>query len=256
MLIDSHCHLVDKRYGKAVSEMIEDSKEGGVERFITIATSIKESKLAIQTSDEFKEVYATVGVYPHEERGKKIENIEKSLQELFGSSPKIVAVGECGIDISNWENGRRVEEQVELFEMQIGLALRNNLPLAIHDRNGDKQILEGLRKYPGSRGVIHCFASDWGFAKEVLDLGFYISFSAIITYPSAVNLIETVKNVPLNRFLLETDSPYLPPQGQRGETNTPKNVRLVAQKVAEIRGITFEEVCRHSYDNTVKTFSL
>jgi TatD DNase family protein len=256
MLIDSHCHL-PYNLNEAKS-LVEGAKKEGVGRFINIGTSINDSKKAIEAAEQLEDVFATVAVYPHEERGVEISTLEEKLSKLVNSSKKVVAIGECGLDISNRESGRSPEEQTELFEMHIRLALEKDLPLVIHNRNGDAIVLKQLRKYkePKLRGVAHCFASTWETAKELLDLGLYLSFSGMITYPSRTALLETVKKVPEDRFLVETDAPWLPPQGHRGEKNQPKYVKIVAQKVAEVRKVSFSTIEHISYSNTSCLFNL
>lgn len=240
--------------------MIENAKKEGVTKFITVGTAIKENRLAIKTAREFSEVFATVGIYPHEDKTKDIDNLQKSLTKSINENPKpiVIGIGECGIDVSNWENGRTLQEQKELFDMQINLALEYNLPLTIHNRNGDKEVLELLSRYKEQnlQGVLHCFTSTWEFAKKILDLGFYISFTAIITYPSGESILETVEKIPLDRFLVETDAPYLPPQGHRNETNEPKYVKMVAEKIATLKKLPIEKVCTCAFDNTCALFDL
>jgi TatD DNase family protein len=258
MLIDSHCHLIHKNYEIPLEQILSESREGGIDKFITIGTSIKENLIAIQTADKIKDVYCSIGIYPHEEIGIEIEKLRNSLRKNLKKSEKIIAIGECGIDITNLNKQRSIEDQIKLFEMQIEVAKKNSLPIIVHNRNGDKQVLELLEKHYDFdlRGVIHCFDSNWEFAKKVLDLGFYISFSNLITYPKKEDLLEVVKNVPMDRFLVETDAPYLPPQSLRGKINYPKYVRMVAEKVAQVKQKTFEEVSKSSYENTCKLFNI
>ena len=258
MLIDSHCHLVHKNYEISLEQILSEAKEDEVEKFITIGTSIKENLIAIKTSESAKDVYCSVGIYPHEDKTLKIDELRSSLKENIIKSNKIVAIGECGVDVSNWENGRTLDKQLELFEMQLELAKENNLPIIIHNRNGDEEVYRLLKKYSdlGVSGVMHCFASDWDYAQRILHLGFYISFTNMITYPKKEQLLEVVKNVPMDRFLLETDAPYLPPQSLRGEINYPKYVRIVAEKVAQVKQKPLDEVSSCSYENTCKLFKL
>lgn len=262
MFIDSHCHLSEK-YAKSLEEVIGDAKKEGVGRFITIGTHVEDNKKVCELAQSFNEVFCAIGIYPHEDRNVDLHILENELQKLVDadsklSESKIVGVGECGIDISQWENGRPAEEQIDLFEMQVVFAVKNNLPIVVHNRNGDELTLNVLRKNrsSGLRGVAHCFASSWKVAKELLDLNFYISFSGLVTYPSRESLLETVKNVPNDRFLLETDAPYLPPQGHRGEQNEPRYVRIVGQKVAETKGLELSTVESFSYQNTCELFGL
>jgi TatD DNase family protein len=258
MLIDSHCHLIHRNYKLPLNQILSEAKEDGVDKFITIGTSIKENTIAIQTSEEIKDVYCSIGIYPHEDIGIEVKDLENSLRENLKRTEKIVAIGECGIEVSNYDKQRSVEDQIELFEMQILLAKENSLPLIVHNRNGDRQVFELLEKHADFdlRGVVHCFDSDWEFAQKILNLGFYISFTNMVTYPKKDTLLEVVKNVPMNRFLVETDAPYLPPQTLRGELNYPKYVKIVAEKVAQVKQKTFEEVSNSSYENTCKLFNI
>lgn len=258
MLIDSHCHLIHKNYDIPLEQILSEAKENEIDKFITIGTSIKENLIVIQVAEKIKDVYCSIGIYPHEDISVETDKLRDSLREDLIKSEKIVAIGECGIDILNWKNGREVDKQMELFEMQIEFAKENSLPIIVHNRNGDKQVLELLEKYSDFdlRGVVHCFDSNWEFAKKVLDLGFYVSFSNLITYPKKDTLLEVVKNVPMDRFLVETDAPYLPPQILKGKINYPKYVRIVAEKVAQVKQKTFEEVSEISYENTCKLFNI
>lgn len=258
MLIDSHCHLEHSNYGKSPAEIVAEAESDGVVKFINIGTSIADNVRAVKVADRLSQVYATIAVYPHEDRGLTVGELELALKKQLNLSKKIVAIGECGLDISNWEGGRPLADQIELFEMQIRVALDNNLPLVIHNRNGDEQVLEVLKKYKTAtlRGVLHCFASTWDVAQKFIDLGFYISFSGLVTYPSRKEVQEVAKNISMDRFLVETDAPYLPPQGHRGEVNFPKNVKIVAEKVAQLKEKAFEDVALASYKNTCDLFKI
>jgi len=260
MIIDSHCHIPHRKYEKSIEDILFEAKESGVVKVITIGTSLKENALVKEVALKYPEVYFTVAIYPHEEMGNSIEESLKSLEEKFliNKHPKLVAIGECGIDITNWQRGRSLEEQLILFESQIKLAIKYNLPLVIHNRNGNTYVLDLLKKYIplGLRGTIHCIDANWDFAKQVLDMGFYISFSGMITYPKKDYLLEVVKSVPLNKFLIETDAPYLAPQKHRGEVNYSKYVKMVAEKVAEVKNESIDVIEKSSYENTSKLFGL
>ncbi len=262
MLIDSHCHIPDNRYEKDLDLVVKEAVEEGVTHLVAISTSIEENEETLRTIQKYNNIFASIGVYPHENIKMPLENIYKNLQEQYKKyKNRIVAVGECGIDItenSDYEK-RSVEEQVELFKLQLGFAAENELPVIIHNRNGDELILKILEKYKTEKlfGVVHCYTSDWQTAKKFIELGFYISFTAIITYPSASkDLYEVVQNVPADRYLVETDAPYLPPQGRRGEVNYPKYVKITAEKVAEIRKTSFREVSDETFRNTCRLFKL
>ncbi len=209
-----------------------------------------------------------------------MKELEKGLRGQIKKSKKVIAIGETGIDspspkateeqsISNWQNSRSLSQQLELFEMQAKLAVEFNLPLIIHNRNGNEQVLAMVEKYfnqgsPSSRqggtsayqGVCHCFVQDWDYAQKMLDFGFYLSFGGIITYQSGERILETVKKAPLDRILIETDSPWLAPEPLRSSINEPKNIVLVAQKIAEVRGMSYDEVCKITYENGKRLFKI
>jgi TatD DNase family protein len=258
MLIDSHCHLPHKKYEKPIEEILLEAQSVGVEKFIDIGTSLEESKKVVELANKYSQVYCSIGVYPHEDMTYSIEEIFSFLEEIYKTSDKIVAVGECGVDISNRDGGRVLEEQVELFEKQVNFAKSKKLPIIVHNRRGDEYVLDVLKKNYDSdlKGVIHCFDSNWDFAKKVLDLGFYISFTNMVTYKNKEDLLDVVEKVPEDRFLVETDAPYLPPQQFRGEINYPKYVKIVAEKVAQVKQKTFEDISALSYSNTCSLFNL
>lgn len=260
MLIDSHCHIPSEKYALTPSELIADAKSFGVEKFITIGTSLADSEIAKDTAQQHPEIFYSVAIYPHEEKDKNLNDAVNELENKFlvNKDSKLVAIGECGVDISVHPESRELSEQLSLFEDQIKLAVKYNLPLIIHNRNGDEHVLSLLTKYvpQGLRGVIHCFDSNWDFAQKILDLGFYISFSGMITYPKKDYLVEVVQRVPFDKFLVETDAPYLAPQRYRGQVNYPKYVRIVAEKVATIKNMTLEDIEKLTYENTSKLFVL
>lgn len=263
MLIDSHCHLPHPKYDKNVDEIIKEAQEEGVDKLINIGTSIEESRQALEISSRNKNVYSTVGVYPHDDVDLSLNEIRQELEKLIVEGDKnVVGIGECGIDVPSGEvpyETRKIDDQKELFKLQIGLAVQYDLPLVVHNRNGNDQILEIINHYKSTnlRGVMHCYVSDWEYAQKLLDLNFYISFTAIITYPSAGDLLkEVVKKVPKDRFLLETDAPYLAPQELRGQINYPKYVKMTAADVAQIRNTSLEEIEAATYQNTCRLFNI
>jgi TatD DNase family protein len=242
---------------KKLDSILKEAYSAKVKKFINIGTSLKENPRVLETARKYAEIYPTAAVYPHEDKDKSLEEVKEKLEEFVNTHGReLVGIGETGVDITNWKNGRSIEEQMELFKFQAKLAKRHNLPLIIHNRNGDKQILEVLNELKPLSGVIHCFSSEWAFAKAVLDLNFYISFSGFITYNSREYLLETVEKVPNERFLIETDSPYLPPTGHRGEKNEPKYVKIVAQKIADVKGLSLKEVAAFSTTNAQKLFDI
>ena len=278
MLFDTHCHLIHKNYKKSPEEVIKSAEQAGVDLFLNIGTSLKENESAIELAEKHKNVFCAVGITPDEDMNLSLTEIENSLREQIKKSKKVVAVGECGIDVSGLQKIRDLKFQIELFEMQVKLAVEFNLPLIIHNRNGDEQVLAVAEKYakqgsPSRKataerkltGVAYCFVQDWDYAQKMLGYGFYLGFGGIITYsPSSASwrtteghsILETVKKAPGNRILIETDSPYLAPGNLRRSINEPKNIGLVAQKIAETRGISYDEVCKLTYENGKTLFGI
>lgn len=263
MLIDSHCHIPDKKYRLGVSQIIDEAKEAGVEKLISIGTSLQNSWEVLETAKKHDDVYAVVGVYPHEDLDKSLKEIKDGLREILNSNrTKIVGIGECGLDVPQGEvpyKTRDVEEQRELFKMQLGLAAQRDLPVVLHNRNADPEMLDVLELFRSVKltGVAHCFSTDWETAKEFLHLNYYISFSGMVTYPSVSKaLLEAVRNVPRDRLLVETDAPFLPPQGHRGEVNYPKYVTITAAKIADMRKTSPEEIAHYTYKNACRLFGI
>ncbi len=262
--IDSHCHLPNMRHKDALERILIDAGNWNVTQFINIGTSIKENAEAVEVARNYPAIFATVGIYPHEHRGENIDALIKRLAEQAKSSTKVVAIGECGIDNTGWQAQRPLEEQIALFDLQVQVAQELSLPIIIHNRNGDELIGDVLSKYQSLKGVIHCFDSTWQVAQKFLNLGLYLSFSGFVTYESHHNLVKVAKNVPSDRYLLETDSPYLLPEPAKSEADTnsgkrknePKYVRMVGQKVAEIKQLSLETVALQSRENTRKLFGI
>ncbi len=256
-LIDSHCHLPKLSQKEQMEAILLGAKEGGVVKMVNIGTSMEENKKVLEVARAYSQVFATAAIYPHKDMHKSLLDLETYLENfVLENKQDLVGIGECGIDISAIEGGRSIEDQLCLFEMQANLAKRHNLPLIIHNRKGDAHVLEILSGVRPQKAVIHCFSSSWEFAQKILNLGYYISFSGFITYPSKEALLETVQKVPNDRFLIETDSPYLSPEGYRDKKNEPKYVKLVAEKVALVKGISVEEVAKYSTQNANNFFGI
>ncbi|MEZ6255560.1 MAG: TatD family hydrolase [Patescibacteria group bacterium] len=256
MLIDSHIHLPHKKYEKDVDLIVQEATIAGITKLIVIGTHLKDNEIVSNLVSKYPNLYCSLGIYPNDELSTNVDELATKLEVQIKNSSKIKAIGECGIDITDWENQRSINEQIKLFEAQLFLAQKYKLPIVIHNRNGDEQVLNSIKKFPDVTGVLHCFASSWEYGKKFIDAGYYLSFAGLITYRARRELLETVVNVPANRYVIETDSPYLPPEGHRGETNYPKYVKIIAEKVAETRNISFEQVCEESYNNTVTLFKL
>ncbi len=266
--IDSHCHLPNLRHKDVLEKILADAEASGVTRFINIGTSLKENAEAIEVAQMYKSVYATVAIFPHEHRGDDIPQLMEKLEEQAKSSPKVVAIGECGLDISDWKNQRPVNEQISLFKAQIELAQKLNLPLVVHNRNADDLVIQILADTQASGpklpGVIHCFDSNWTVAQNFLNLGLYLSFSGKLTYQNQPALAEVAQKVPPGKYLLETDAPYLLPEPAKSlaqaqkvtQKNEPKYVKMVGQKMAELRQLSLEQVALETSANARRLFGL
>ena len=233
MLIDSHVHLDDPRYDSDRTEMFARAQDAGVEAFITIGCDLATSRAAVDLADQHPNIYATVGVHPHEVKHIK-DSWYQELTEL-AKHPKVVGYGEIGLDFHYDHSPREIQRQ--RFREQIQLARELELPIVIHTREAQEDTITILDEEHASQvgGVFHCFSGDTWLANHALDLGFYISFSGIITFQNASALRDIAQTIPDDRLLIETDAPYLTPIPYRGKRNESAYVKKVAEKIAEIK---------------------
>ncbi len=258
MLIDSHAHLDDARYDGDRDAVIARAREAGVEIFITIGCDLATSRSAVALAERYPFVYATVGVHPHEVKHIGDDWYEE-LRRLAQHS-KVVGYGEIGLDYHY--NYSPPKLQRERFREQVGIAKDLGLPLSIHSREAQEDTIAILREEKAGTvgGVFHCFTGDAWLAKDALDLGFYLSFSGVLTFQNASMLRDIAKTVPMDRLLVETDCPYLTPAPHRGKRNEPSFVTLVAEKLAEVRteseALDVEQVGRITADNTRRLFKI
>lgn len=257
MLIDAHCHLSFKDYaGPRMQEVLQKAQELGVETMVTIGAGegIEGNEEAFALAQQYDNIYCAVGLHPHDASMMSPEVLDRIA--VWAQNPKVVGLGEMGLDF--YYKLSSPAEQITAFEQQIELSLQLNKPIVIHDREAGDQTYEILKKHhlePG-RVVIHCFTGDMPLAKKYLDLGFLLSFTGIITFKNASDLREVVKMVPTEQLMVETDSPFLAPHPFRGKTNEPGFVRYVAEAVAQIKGLTLEDVARVTTLNTSRFFGL
>ncbi len=256
MLIDSHAHIQGKEYVGEAAAVIERARAAGVEQIIAVggAGDMSSNTDAVGLADAFVNIYATVGMHPHD--AKEVGANELNTLRDLTRHPKVVAVGETGLDYYYDHSPREIQRRV--FTQFIHMALATELPVVVHERDAASDGAELLRSEGERklRGVIHCFTGTYEAARAYLDLGFYISFTGIITFKNAEALRDVVRQVPLERVLVETDSPYLTPVPHRGKRNEPAYVRLVAQTIAAVKGLAFEDVARATTDNTRRLFSI
>ena len=251
-LIDTHCHLDFPEFDQDRDEAVERAREKGVYCAINIGSSIEGSRKSVELSRKYDYFYSTVGIHPHE--ADKIDNDALGIIRALAKEDKVVAIGEIGLDY--FKHFSKPQNQLPLFLGQLKLAKELNLPLVIHTREASVDTLRILKEAMPVKGVVHCFSGDKDFLSASLDLGFFISFTCNITYKKAERLREMVKLTPLDRLMLETDAPYLSPEGFRGIRNEPMRIRLLAEFISCLKGISLEEIARKTTENAVKLFNL
>jgi TatD DNase family protein len=256
MLIDSHAHIQGKEYAGEAEAVIARARDAGVETIIAVggAGDMSSNTEAIALAQSFANVYATVGMHPHDAKDVRADEL-KTLSEL-ASHPKVVAVGETGLDYFYNHSPHDVQQRV--FAQFIHMARETELPIIVHERDAAVQAAALLRAEGDGelRGVIHCFTGNYEAACAYLDLGFYLSFTGIITFKNADALREVVRKVPLEKMFVETDSPYLTPVPHRGKRNEPAFVRFVAETIAKVKGVELAEVARVTSANVKKLFCI
>jgi TatD DNase family protein len=258
MLIDSHTHLDDARYDNDREAVIARAQQAGVETFVTIGCDLATSRAAIDLASRYPFVYATIGVHPHEV--KHIGDDWYDELRRLARHPKVVAYGEIGLDYHY--NYSPPKLQRDRFREQIGMARELTLPIVVHTREAQEDTIAILKEEQAQKvgGVFHCFSGDTWLAKDALDLGFFLSFSGVITFQNATMLRDIVKTVPMDRLLIETDCPYLTPVPHRGKRNEPAYVRHVAEKIAEVKtgpdSVTVEEIGLITSQNARRLFKI
>ncbi|WP_447973243.1 TatD family hydrolase [Nitrospira sp. Kam-Ns4a] len=258
MLIDTHTHLDDARYDEDREAVLARAREAGITALVTIGCDLASSRAAVALADRYPQVYATVGVHPHEVR--QIGDDWYDQLRRLAAHPKVVAYGEIGLDYHYNYSPPRLQR--DRFREQVCLAKDLGLPIVVHTRAAQDDTIAILREEKADRvgGVFHCFSGDAALARQALDLGFYLSFSGVVTFRNAEPLREIAKTVPLDRMLVETDCPYLTPVPHRGKRNEPAYVRLVAERIADLTRPAgpspLEEIGRITSENAQRLFQL
>ncbi|WP_099353529.1 TatD family hydrolase [Fredinandcohnia onubensis] len=254
MLIDTHAHLNAIQYQEDLEEVIERAQSEGVEIIVVVGFDRETITRAIELADTYEFIYATVGWHPVDAIDMTDEDL-KWIEELC-SHPKVVALGEMGLDYY-WDKSPK-EIQKEVFRKQIALAKKVKLPIVIHNREATADIIEILEEENASEvgGIMHCFTGSVEVAKQCMDMNFYISFGGPVTFKNAKKPKEVAAEIPLDRLLIETDCPYLTPHPFRGKRNEPSYVKYVAEQIAELKGVTFEEIAQKTSDNAKRFFGI
>lgn len=253
MFVDTHCHLDDAKLIDNIEEIVREFRAANVGIVINMGCDAATSEIVKSQAERFDGVYFAAGIHPSDVKGAT----EKDLDEIAAlfTHPKCVAVGEIGLDY--YRDTSFKDKQKEFFVRQIALAKKAGLPVNVHVRDamGDAlEILKANRENLTNGGVMHCYSGSVETAKELIKLGFYISFGGTLTFKNARTAVEVAAYVPLNRVLTETDSPYLAPEPVRGSVNSPKNIPHIAARLAEIRGVSVSDIERAAFDNTLALF--
>ena len=258
-LFDTHSHYNDEKFDEDREQIIKDTYESGVTKFVCAGYNIKSSKKAIEISKKYSFIYSICGISPNDipqseqELWKDIAEIAKIIKE--NNTNKIIAIGEIGLDY--YWNKENKELQKEAFIKQIDLANEMNLPIVIHSREASIDTIDIIRKHLVKKaGIFHCCQFNQEMIRQALELGYYISFAGPVTFKNSKNASDIVKMVPLDRILIETDGPYLAPEPNRGKRNDSRNVKYIAQKIAEFKDIPVDEVAKITYENAKRIFNI
>ena len=252
MYFDTHAHYDDKAFDDDRDSLLAALPESGVTLVIDPGCDVKSSRAAIELAGRYEHVYAAVGIHP-EELGDFTEENLSEIARLAGDR-KCAAIGEIGLDYY-WDDTHKAEQE-ELFRRQIELALELDKPIIVHDREAHGDSLEIVSSYPELRGVFHCFSGSAEMAKELLRRGWYLGFDGPVTYKNARKALEVLELCPMDRLLLETDSPYLSPVPMRGKRNDSRNLQYIAEKIAEVKGCAVEDIARAAYENGRRLFGI
>ena len=251
-MIDSHCHLDHEPLISDLSNVIQRSKEVGIEKLLTISTSFKSFARVKELIKMDDMIYGTIGIHPHESSTNIITS--KQIIDGLSENPKIIGVGETGLDF--YYNNSKKNKQIASFEEHIEASIQANIPLIVHSRNAEKETFEILKNYKNKnlKILMHCFTGSKEFSEKLMKLNSFFSASGIITFKNSLDLQDTFKSVPMNNILIETDSPFLAPVPKRGKKNEPSFIGFIAEKLAQIKNISKENLVKKTTDNFNKLF--
>jgi TatD DNase family protein len=257
-LIDTHAHLDMTEFDNDRDVVIARAVESGVERIITVGTDVSSSRRAVALAEKYPQIFAAVGVHPHD--ADRVEPSYISELRQLAKHPKVVAIGEIGLDF--YRNYSSREAQLRTLRAQLELSAELKLPVIIHTRRAARETIQVIEEWiwgqavlPERRGVIHCFSEDAVTAKKFLDLGFYLSFPGFVTYPQNKAAL-VARSIPIEKILVETDCPFLPPQKYRGKRNEPSYVVLTAEKLAAALGLPIDKFAAQTTENALRLFNI
>lgn len=254
MIFDTHAHYDDEQYNDDRDELFQQFLEHGITKVVNIATSLEVSKNNIAMSEKYPFLYGTIGIFPSETNNLPADAMERLME--YAKEPKIVAVGEVGLDYHYPDTNKEVQQ--EWFCKQLDVARKSKLPVCIHSRDAAKDTLDIMKDENADQigGVIHCYSYSVDMAKEYLDMGFYFGIGGVLTFKNGKKLRQVVDYIPLSHIVLETDAPYLAPEPYRGTRNQSLNLSLVIDKIAEIKGVTKQEVEEVTYHNACRMYEI
>ena len=254
MIVDSHCHLIHEKNTLSIEKIIQKAKNNDVTTLLNITTKQDEFNRSIELTEKYNSIYTSIGIHPHDSSQMNLDVYNIILK--LCNHKKVIGIGETGLDY--YYNNSLKDDQINSFKMHIDIAQENNLPLIIHMRNAEDDMLNIIKKKyeenPFS-GLIHCFTGSKNFLKKLLPLGFYFSISGVITFKNSDDLRETVKHVPLDRLLIETDSPYLTPAPHRGKTNDPSYIIHTLEYLAKLFNLKPHEIQSATTNNFKNLFT-
>ena len=253
MLVDSHAHVDDERFDADRDAVLERAAAAGIELIINIGADMASSARSIALAEKYSQIYAAVGMHPHDAKDMQEQDYNQLLR--WAAHPKVVAIGEIGLDYHYDLSPRPVQKEV--FLRQLDIVRQTGKPFIIHEREAHADTFEIVRTAAkGLEGVFHCFSGSVETAREYLKLGFYISVAGPVTFPKSAKTKEVARYVPIDRLLIETDSPYLTPQAFRGRRNEPAHVRLVAEEIAALRNLSLTELALATTQNARRLFRI
>lgn len=256
MLFDTHAHYDDKRFDEDRDEILSSMPKNGVGLILNPGCDIETSKKAIEYAEKYSHVYAAVGIHPEYIEEIELNSTIKELKTLALSSKRIKAIGEIGLDYYWVKQPELRAKQAELLRRQLALAKELDMPVIIHDREAHADTLKIVEEFPEVKGVFHCYSGSTEMAQRLISLGYLISFTGVITYKNAKKAVEVVENIPLDKLMIETDSPYMSPEPFRGKRNSSLYVYRMAEAIADIKNIPLDEVINQTTENGKKLFNI
>lgn len=252
MIFDTHAHYDDEAFESDREELLNSMHEGGVLGIVNASADINSSLSSVKISEKYPYVFAAVGVHPENLDGLS-EDYTEQIKKIATEHKRVVAIGEIGLDYHFRSDNK--EKQIEVFENQVKLANFLDLPVIVHDREAHKDTFDILKKY-NPKGIVHCFSGSVEMAKEIVKLGMKLGIGGVLTFKNAKTIVEVVKQIPLSHLVLETDAPYLAPVPFRGKRCNSSHIKFVAEKIAEIKNISAQEVYKETFKNALEVYNI